>query len=288
MPVEVAELELIEPLPDIDMPLDELMLVMDMPLDELMLDMADVALVAVDIDGPPPPPELDVGDGPELNPSEMRIPAGTCETLIGETTVTIEAIRLGVMESRLVVPAAPDPVETKIIVGVGAPLPMLTTFMEARACTPCCALASAVRSLRRAECSTRRESRGQIATTERPSGSSRRIDSNKLATSLPALVAAGFWAISAAWALPPGGGEQHPILEVRGPLGKGRDATTLTTTAGLIVRMGQDCLEYAKHGDTSSGSARGLWIPSRPEGRSSADAGLTSRKRILRDPYIRE
>jgi len=51
-------------------------------------------------------------------------------------------------------------------------------------------------------------------------------------------------------------GEQRPILETRGRLGDGRDAGTLTTTAGVIVRTRQVSLECAKHGGISSGLRR--------------------------------
>ena len=107
----------------------------------------------------------------------------------------VGADRPGINEPGMIAPVAAVLVE--VIAGAdGSPL-MTTAFMAGRARAPCCARASAVRSLRK-------------ATTLIPLRSSRtdrvnwalvglvwRIDSNSLVTSLPTLVSAGFRAISA-------------------------------------------------------------------------------------------
>jgi hypothetical protein len=121
--------------------------------------------------------------------------------LIGETFVSVGADGPGLIEPRLILPVAVDLVE---VIAPADESPLMTTpFMEGWARAPWCARASAVRSLRRAATPIPL----RISRTNRvswaPVGLVWRIDSNRLVTSLPALVSAGFWAISAACALPP-------------------------------------------------------------------------------------
>ena len=68
--------------------------------------------------------------------------------MVSGMSVWVGAGRPGINETGMLAPVAADLVE--VIAGADGSLLMTTAFMEGRARAPCCARASAVRSLRRA------------------------------------------------------------------------------------------------------------------------------------------
>jgi hypothetical protein len=146
-------------------------------------------LEVTDTEDPPMVMEVELelgGDaGGKVNDREMVIPAGTCETLTGETIGAVEPSRSCIIEIARVAPPPADPVAT--FAGADDSPPTLT-LMETAAGVPCWAMASAVKSLRRALTLIP----PRISWTNRVNwalvGLVWRIDSNRLVTSLPAAV----------------------------------------------------------------------------------------------------
>jgi hypothetical protein len=100
MPAEAVGVGLIELLADVDMPVME-----PMPV------MVDVGLmvVGIEVTGIPLDMEIDVGPGVGENDREICIPAGTCETWIGETFARLGADRPAIIEAGLIATAEVAP-----------------------------------------------------------------------------------------------------------------------------------------------------------------------------------
>jgi hypothetical protein len=154
MPTVVVPVELIEPVAGTDMPPVELIepvAGIDVPPEELMPVPVDVGLELAGIDVPAGLAGVDVEIvcvGAGVNPTEKPHPAGTCETLIGEMSVSVGAERPCIIEAGFIVTVVADLADA--LTDAGRSVPLMTTFMGAPVCVPCCALASAVKSLRRA------------------------------------------------------------------------------------------------------------------------------------------
>jgi hypothetical protein len=176
------------------------------PLDDVMPGTVDVGLMVVVVDIEPEfagidvpaglvEVEVDVGVGAEVNVRERLIPAGTCETLTVELIAVVEPDRPGIIDPVVIAPAEADPVDAVAEAGE-SPLTRLT-IMEAGGWAPCCALASTVKSLRRAATLIPLRSSWTKCVNWALVGVVWRIDSNSLVTFLPALVSAGLEATSA-------------------------------------------------------------------------------------------
>jgi hypothetical protein len=136
-PAEAAA-EPIEPVADIGRPIVEAI--------PVVVD-AEPMVAGIDVEAMPPDPDTiigaDVDDGENVR--EICVPAGICETRIGEVFAAAAPERPGMIEAGLTVPAGAEP-----IAGMDAWPLMTTTIGEPGAGAVLCALASAVRSLRRA------------------------------------------------------------------------------------------------------------------------------------------
>ena len=202
MPEEMFEVEpamdAIDPIPVIDEPIVGI----DIPLDGLMPPMVGMGLIVggmglagVGVAAGPPTPEVGVGLGSRAK--EMLIPGGICEMPLRTTFGEVEPDRPGIIG------IVPPPPAVPVVLLAGADDPPPTDTTPTGAWMPRCALASAVKSLRRAATLIPLRSSWTRCVNWVLVGFVWRIDANRLVTSLPALVSAGLRATSAAWALPP-------------------------------------------------------------------------------------
>jgi hypothetical protein len=114
MPAVGVPVELIEPVAGIDTPPVELIepvAGIDVPLEELMPVPVDVGLELAGVDVPAGLAGVDVEIvcvGAGVDATEKPHPAGTCETLIGEMSVSVGAERPCVIEAGFIVTVVAD------------------------------------------------------------------------------------------------------------------------------------------------------------------------------------